>query len=93
MLAESLPSSLLTEWVAFERVHGPILIHERLEAMVAVLCAVVSGKGADPVDFLPPWDEVKREEDALVRKLGRLALHMDSKGVTPADHREPRRRP
>lgn len=46
------------QWAAFERVHGPILLHDRIEVMVAQLCAVMSG--GKPADFLPKWDEETR---------------------------------
>lgn len=52
----------LQEWAAFERVSGPILLHERLEisnALVAMTIAGMLGDGRklDLADFVPRWDE------------------------------------
>jgi hypothetical protein len=59
-LAERIPSTLFTEWSAFERVYGPVLVHERVDFMLAVLCARIGGGDAE--DFLPQWDEEARKQ-------------------------------
>lgn len=60
-----MPASELMEWSAFERVHGTILIHERVELMVAILCSLIANVYSDkrrykPADFLPKWDGENR---------------------------------
>ncbi|MEU2992893.1 hypothetical protein ABZ772_21545 [Streptomyces griseoincarnatus] len=55
-------SAELTEWMAYERVTGP-LGPERLDALVATLAATVAntarakGRKAEPTDFMPKWDQ------------------------------------
>lgn len=55
-------SAELTEWMAYERVTGP-LGPERTDALVATLAATVAntarakGRKADPKDFMPKWDQ------------------------------------
>ncbi|MGA5605917.1 phage tail assembly protein T [Streptomyces griseoincarnatus] len=55
-------SAELTEWMAYERVTGP-LGAERLDALFATLCATVAntarakGRKAEPKDFMPTWDQ------------------------------------
>jgi hypothetical protein len=53
----------LTDWIAFERVFGPITVHERLDVLLArVAYAVVAAAGgkARPEDFMPRWDQAPR---------------------------------
>jgi len=42
-----------TEWAAFERVCGPVLIHERVDIAAAHIMA--STLGGAPADFMPSW--------------------------------------
>ncbi|MFE2936661.1 hypothetical protein [Streptomyces sp. NPDC059278] len=56
-------SQELTEWIAYERVTGP-LGPERHDALCGILAATVSnaarGKGQparSPADFIPKWDQ------------------------------------
>jgi hypothetical protein len=46
------------EWEAYERVTGPILAHDRIDAGFARLSWLLAGRGADsnPDDFMPDWD-------------------------------------
>jgi hypothetical protein len=50
----------LTEWTAFERVCGPLLVQDRVDHMsAAVLAGLAGSSGAKHVnleDFLPQWD-------------------------------------
>lgn len=55
----------LTEWAAFERVHGPVLVHDRVDALSARLCYVVAlaaGAKVKPKDFEVRWDQAPRGE-------------------------------
>jgi len=59
-LAEHLSGHDLAEWAAFERLHGPLLVHERIDVAAAMVCAVMAnvmggGKRFEPRDFLPKW--------------------------------------
>jgi hypothetical protein len=53
--------------VAFEQVHGPLLIHERIDfgfAMLAWMMANAWGKRRRKfTDFLPPWYDLKPSGD------------------------------
>ncbi|MGW4986312.1 phage tail assembly protein T [Streptomyces mirabilis] len=58
----------ITEWMAYERVSGP-LGPERLDSLIAMLTATVAntarGKGsraATPKDFMPKWDRDARQD-------------------------------
>ena len=53
-------SAELTEWVAYERVYGPILVHERIDLGLAQLQWLVTRLWASknkltPRDFMPAW--------------------------------------
>lgn len=62
----------LAEWEAFEHLHGPILIHERLDVLQAMVSYVVArsagAKDVSPRDFLPRWDAdgTRRDKDAAI---------------------------
>jgi hypothetical protein len=68
-------SAELTEWMAYERVYGPILIHERIDmgfAQLAWLITRLLAKKTNlkPQDFMPPWYQeltkgVHRRPDAI----------------------------
>lgn len=60
---------MLGEWAAFERSFGPILVHERIDAAGATICAVLanllsSGKRYSPADFLPNWSGERAKEQS-----------------------------
>lgn len=71
------------EWTAFERLHGPILLHERLDvgfAMLNYVTAKVAGaKSVQPKDFLPQWGKQESMSPEQLRAT------MESM-VTRADH-------
>lgn len=49
----------LSEWLAFERVFGPLTVQERVDAAGAVgawATAASTGSKAGPEAFLPAWD-------------------------------------
>jgi hypothetical protein len=53
-------STELTNWTAYERVYGPILVHERIDVGLAQLQWLVTRLWASknkltPRDFMPPW--------------------------------------
>jgi hypothetical protein len=53
------------EYVAYERVHGPLLMQDRLDvigAQITWAIAALGGSHAEPADFLPVWDEAAREQ-------------------------------
>ncbi|MGW3627281.1 phage tail assembly protein T [Streptomyces sp. NPDC000880] len=90
----------LTEWMAYERISGP-LGPERADLHMAILAATVSntarGKGrkAEPKDFLPQWDQGAKQsmnwEDMLAavktmnRRLGGADLTQEGGGDDGAD--------
>jgi hypothetical protein len=72
----------LQEWSAFERVTGPILLHERIEvsnAFVAMTMASAMSDGSRQLkleDFIPHWDETESREQSpedMMAALTRLA--------------------
>lgn len=73
-MAERIPAKLLGEWAAFERLHGPLLIHERIDWQTAVVATALMG-GGQVADNLPPWYRKGSEqlEDGLGEALSRLA--------------------
>lgn len=63
-------SGELTEWAAFERVYGPVLVHDRIDIGLAQVCLVLarlfSKKSKHTLrDFLPAWWQ------GLIGKAGR----------------------
>ena len=55
----------LSEWAAFEKIYGPILIHERVDiagALVAAILANINSKRKYEIsDFLPKWTGATRK--------------------------------
>lgn len=55
-------SGELQSWSAFERVHGPILAHERLEVSNGIVAMTLASMFSDGkrrlklADFMPRWD-------------------------------------
>jgi hypothetical protein len=69
-LTQRLSGEELGDWATFERLHGPILIHERIDAagglIAATIASVFSKRGYAPTDFIPKWDaKPKPERDTL----------------------------
>lgn len=56
----------VAQWIAFERVNGPILLHERIDAAAAHICSVfasvMSGNEVSAERFLPAWDSDEHVE-------------------------------
>jgi hypothetical protein len=52
-------SAELTDWMAYERVYGSVLAHERIDVGFAMLGTLVhnlwSKKPRKIQDFMPPW--------------------------------------
>ena len=48
------------EWAAFERVCGPVLIHERVDIAAAHIMASILGRSAE--SLMPSWDTRPRKE-------------------------------
>ena len=64
----------LGEWEAFERLHGPILIQERIDVAQAMISASIyraaGAKEAEAKDFLPRWDgtlDLPGEDELLAK--------------------------
>jgi hypothetical protein len=64
-------SSELTEWMAFERISGP-LGGARADIQAAIVAATIAnvqrGKGQRtlaPIDFVPVWDKRKKTPEEL----------------------------
>jgi hypothetical protein len=62
-VGEAMTSAELTEWMAYERVYGPILPHERIDLgfaqlyyyLVSLLSQKKRGQQYKLRDFLPKW--------------------------------------
>jgi len=68
----------LAEWAAFERLHGPLLVHERIDAAAATICATVASvfgkRSYSPSDFMPKWyqpEQSAEEQMSILRSLFR----------------------
>ena len=65
----------LARYTAFERVHGPLWVGDRLDVAIAsitwAILAALTDTKAKPEDFLPVWDEAKREQsdEDIIAKL------------------------
>lgn len=64
-LADRLDARELIEWEAFERVNGPILIHERLDVAAARISFMLSNGKASAESFLPEWDSDARRDQSV----------------------------
>lgn len=78
-VAERVTSAELTDWMAFERVCGSMLVHERIDAgfaQVSLILAKAFGgdkaKRLTPRHFMPPWYQELTAEDELKRGMGQL---------------------
>jgi hypothetical protein len=63
------------EYTAFERIFGPIVLHERTDiagGIVAWAASRMSGgaAGTQPADFLPVWDEQLRIGQSSEQMIG-----------------------
>jgi hypothetical protein len=68
-------SAELTEWMAYERIYGSMLIHERIDMGFAQLAWLITRLWAKktnlkPQDFMPPWYQeltksIGRRPDAI----------------------------
>jgi hypothetical protein len=58
----------LTDWMAFETLNGPILIHERMDMAAALIGTGLARLGGDkrtqPADLMPRWDRDGDLQDA-----------------------------
>jgi hypothetical protein len=58
-VGEAMTSAELTEWMAYERVYGSVLAHERIDVGFAMLGTLVhnlwSKKPRKIQDFMPSW--------------------------------------
>jgi len=85
-------SAELAEWMAYEKVTGP-LGSERQDVHMAILAAVISnsmrtgrGRRAEPTDFLPKWDQNERRPRMhwrdMLQQVKRANKRMGGKVVT-----------
>jgi hypothetical protein len=85
----SMSSEELTAWSAFERVYGPVLIHERIDvglAQVGFILAKLMGRGHPrPRDFLPGWYTERASESSVLEGFQAL-MRMAQNGGGDADH-------
>jgi hypothetical protein len=83
-------SAELTEWMAYERVYGSILIHERIDMGFAQLQWLLvrlwtkAKRKLTPADFMPPWYQEltrhgERKPEAVLQGFEAL-LKMAEKG-------------
>jgi hypothetical protein len=76
------------EWIAFERIEGTILIHERLDvaaALVAFTTAKVHGaKTVEFKNFLPVWDRQPVSEADVARQLEAIFKEAASQPSPPS---------
>ena len=78
------PARELMEWAAYEKIHGPILIQERIDVAAATICAALiaasGGEAVNPADLLPVWDEADRKPsepespEAIIAKVRQMQL-------------------
>lgn len=80
-------SSELTEWAAYERVHGP-LGQSRDDIHIAMLLAMLHNQWAKkpkkPEAFLPVWDRPPETDEA---RRSRLRLWVEMMGGSHVDDR------
>lgn len=84
-MGDRLSSADLTEWAAFERVYGPLLVHERIDMGFAHVCWMLArllgdGKRQWEVrDFMPSWFRDLTEEQEAER-LGKMLAGLAAMG-------------
>lgn len=68
----------MTEWAAYERIAGPLVVHERIDvgfaALAAILIRIFTGKSVDVQRLLPEWDQEARaaDPDSVMRGFQKL---------------------
>lgn len=68
----------MTDWMAYERVFGPLLIHERIDAGFAQVSFILAQAFSDGKrrmtmrQFMPPWFQELTADDELQRGMGQL---------------------
>lgn len=78
---EAFPIRELARYSAFEKVHGPLWIGDRLDILFAQLTWAVAKLGGsdaeDPRPFLPEWDEGARDQtdEDIIAALQAWKLH------------------
>jgi len=69
-------SAELTDWMAYERVYGPILVHDRVDVGFAMLATLVHNLWAKKPrkiqDFMPQWfqeltERTERRPEAVLQ--------------------------
>ena len=73
-----LPARELTGWAAFERVFGPITLHERLDVLVGMMIhanvSLWAKQRYSVEEFVPKWDgQAVKSPEELFMKMQRIA--------------------
>lgn len=78
----------LVEWSAFERLYGPVLIHERVDVAAAHIAFMLSDGKRPADDFMPDWGAAhnERPRQSVEDMIGVLRRLQKPKG---ADGRKP----
>lgn len=59
------------DWIAFEAVFGPIVVHERIDAAGAAIASAVAriaGAEVSVAEFLPNWDVGSVDEEKVTER-------------------------
>jgi hypothetical protein len=68
-----IPHRQLVEWAAFEHVDGPILLHDRIDFMAALVSFVTAkSHGAQRIrlkDFFPRWGGEPEQDPETLRQI------------------------
>jgi len=86
-------SAELTDWTAYERVYGPVLVHDRIDIGLAQVCLVLvkllGQKSKHTLrDFLPAWwqelmKKPRRDETSVLQGFEALMRMADEKESPP----------
>lgn len=68
-----MPAHELAEWVAWEQIHGPILVHERVDFGLARLAWMWGPRDARLEDFMPQWGAAEPGEDEMLMRAQEFA--------------------
>jgi hypothetical protein len=91
----------LAEWIAFEKVFGPLTVQERIDGMAAEVtwAALTAGGHKSKIDdWIPNWSGAKPEQDpdlmiGFMRGLQRRGRKKRKRGDSGTDERpDPRNR-